>query len=209
MARVAASGRVAVSGRVALPAWVNYVAWSNDLSKLGSSQASADMASLIAGPLAGSQAGRMFDNATSSGHVLFDAGVAVGAGVATHSIFAKAGTKHWISMQPGSASPKAFFDLTAGTVGYVTGGASGKITPYGNGWFRCATTFAESSSIFRVYTADGDGPSGHTYLGTGAGSVYLWGLQVVYADWPGPFLATAGAPVPGALRNLRAARVSV
>ena len=58
-------------------------------------------------------------------------------GVATLSIYAKAGTTDWLRIEFGGAASLVYFDLTNGVLGSETN-AIGKIESVGNGWYRCS-----------------------------------------------------------------------
>lgn len=89
----------------------------------------------------------------------------------------------------------AFFDLVAGVAGAVDGGVTAVIQPVGNGWFRCAVTWAFAafggSSVSAYLSTDG---STISYQGDGAGGVYLWGMQAEQGGFATSYIRTAGAP---------------
>ena len=79
-------------------------------------------------------------------------------GVATLSIYAKAGTTDWLRIEFGGAASLVYFDLTNGVLGSETN-AIGKIESVGNGWYRCSAvnTSGSTPSSVRYHLASADG----------------------------------------------------
>ena len=76
----------------------------------------------------------------------------LGLGVATCSIYAKAGTTDWIYFNNG-AGVSAYYDLTNGVLGTTSGVIDANIESIGSGWYRCSMT-ASSINEVRYYLAD-------------------------------------------------------
>jgi len=99
------------------------------------------------------------------------------SGVATYSIYAKAGTTDWLYII-GSAGiyPEAYFDLSNGVVGNSSSNPNfigANIQDVGNGWYRCSITFNSSISRVWIYPADSDGVTSGT-----SGSIYIQDAQL-------------------------------
>lgn len=77
----------------------------------------------------------------------------------------------------GSADPIVWFDLQNGVVGTQQSGVSGKITSYGNGWYRCEyfkNSGTNSIWGFGIVAANGTATIGTPDTNKG---VYFWGAQ--------------------------------
>ena len=81
------------------------------------------------------------------------------SGVATFSIYLKAGTLNWSLVQvlDGGSNPAAYFDLQNGAVGNITGGAiDASIEAAGNGYYRCSVQANGNITQARIYPATTD-----------------------------------------------------
>jgi hypothetical protein len=136
------------------------------------------------------------------------AGTVVGGGVnqtlpqppnrAVFSVYAKAGTKNWISIGTTTLtlSTYAFFNLGTGVVGTKgSGWVSIGIQSVGGGWYRCYGELATVTAILiRVAEVDG------TLNCTSPGDIYTWGAQfehVTTATTPSTYMPTTTAAVHG------------
>jgi hypothetical protein len=108
----------------------------------------------------------------------------------------KAGTSQYGVLTIGSPRVYAFFDLSAGTTGFVTSGATSSITAIGGGWYRCSVTI-DYCSYVEIYQSD----TNTSITGT-TGNIYIWKGQVeagVMTDYIGDTTTTAVSvgPVSG------------
>lgn len=98
----------------------------------------------------------------------------------TFSCYVKAAEHTWVALYINiTGSPKAWFNLSAGTVGTVESGLSAGIEDVGDGWYRCWVSFtgiAGSGKWQAITTATGDGVA--SYLGDGSSGIYIWGAQL-------------------------------
>lgn len=104
-------------------------------------------------------------------------------------------------------------DLQAGTISdsVVNNGTSNyvSLTPaiesWGNGWYRVsATVFCKkrTQQFLAIATSGGSSVSNVFHAGESK-SIYLWGAQLVNANWPGPYVKTQGSVLnTGRLRNI-------
>jgi hypothetical protein len=113
----------------------------------------------------------VMDDGTASGlHYIESPQATLATGTQyTDSIFVKpvTGTRQlMLAMNPAffSASPKAFFDLSAGTVASTSGGATATITPTTGGWYR--------ATITATSTAAGSGWKMRAHMTNGATESY-------------------------------------
>lgn len=100
--------------------------------------------------------------------------------VQANSVFAKAGTTHWLGLGFDSTAQAdgAFFDLQNGTVGTVAAGCTAAITPYANGWYRCTAvrSYISGNHYFNMepHTADNQGSN---WTSAGTETIFIWGGQ--------------------------------
>jgi hypothetical protein len=110
---------------------------------------------------------------TNTNHEVFQYGTGSTEG---WSGFFKANGYNFIYMF-GSGDPVVWFDLQNGTVGTAQSGASGKITNYGNGWYRCEYyKNSGTNSIWGFGIVPSNGVTTIASPDTSKG-VYFWGAQ--------------------------------
>ncbi len=115
------------------------------------------------------------------------------------SVYLKAAGRNAAMVQLDSATPSnAFFDLSAGTVGYIGSAlASASITACGNGWYRCAVVGATAAATrsVRIAPSSGTAHGSEIYNGDGSSGIHAWGAQVELGSFPSSYIATTGATV--------------
>ena len=128
--------------------------------------------------------------------------VTFAAGQATMSVFAKAGAQRYIGFFHTGLLNGVMFDLQSGVVGNRYAAATtvvGHIERFGDGWFRCSMTWTATagavSMAIQASNADwqANGTASHTFVGTGAVSLYLWGAQAEASNEPTTYVATSTA----------------
>ena len=136
-------------------------------------------------------------------HNIYEGKVITGIGYKyTSSIYAKAGTGgQWINVFNGDSSVGAYFDLVNGVIGNQVNVVA-TMASAGNGWWRCSITFTGTpTSYLGVYIASANGTV--TYQGSASKNYYLWGGQMVQANWAGPYTQTVAVAVnTGNIRSL-------
>ena len=80
------------------------------------------------------------------------------SGVSTLSVYAKAGTLNWARFRINTTgtTASAYYDLTNGILGGVSGDITAEIESVGSGWYRLSLTINATTAQVRIYPADGD-----------------------------------------------------
>ena len=156
-------------------------------------------------PLGGNTADKVIDSVDGGGAWHYvgnnynDVTAVITTKVHTNSVYAKQGTKKYLTITDATGSLVVTFDLDLGTVTYELG-ATGTIESDGNGWYRCSATGNSGQTRLFCYISGSSGFS--AYQGDGTGAVYLWGAQAVWSNWEGPYTPTTSAVVnTGNIRN--------
>ena len=129
------------------------------------------------------------------------------AGIVTGSCYVKYNNCQWVSLgsRNGTVEKRAWFDIQNGVKGTVNSGVTSTIESIGNGWYRISASWLSGtalggSSDHCLAPVTGDGVS-DVYTQAGQ-AVYVWGSQLVSANWAGPYVLTTSAAVnTGNIRN--------
>ena len=133
--------------------------WSKVNSSVTSGQSGYD----------GSSNAWLLEKSTYNGQININAS---NTGQTTFSLYMKAGTSQYGVLVIGAPRVYAFFDLSAGTTGFVTSGATSSITSIGGGWYRCSVTIGYCSYV-EIYQSD----TNTSITGT-SGNIYVQDAQV-------------------------------
>ena len=113
--------------------------------------------------------------------------------VYTYSVFLKAGGYDF-GMIRIDGGQYAWFDLSSGAVGSITGSGSSSIEDFGNGWFRCSFTITTTSTTGQphIYVTNSDGSQ--TLSGAdGVKGIYAWGAVVEQGSYPTSYIKTTSS----------------
>jgi hypothetical protein len=97
----------------------------------------------------------------------------------TETFYLKASERIWAAVGIfDGAWFRAYFNLSAGTVGTVAAGLTASISAAGNGWYRCTITrtMASLAAFAGVWTANAD--NSFSFAGTVGSGIFLWGAQL-------------------------------
>jgi hypothetical protein len=171
------------TSRPVLSARVNLLTYSEDLSNVAWSKDNTTVsANSTTAPDGQTTADTLTASALLSIHRVISAAVTVASGVGcTHSVCLKAGTHSFAQIHDGaSASYFANFNLSAGTVGTVTG-CTATMVPLGNGWYRCsiAMTLNAANPILCVgIISSATAARNESWTTAGTETIFLWGADV-------------------------------
>jgi hypothetical protein len=97
------------------------------------------------------------------------------SGVQSHSVYAKAGTANYLAFYNIAGSiPRAWFNLSNGSVETTLHNIDAKIESVGNGWYRCSLVYDQVVSEVRMYVA----ASNNTFATTTGDNIYIQDAQL-------------------------------
>ena len=171
-------------------------------TKLGASVA----ANAIAAPDGTLTADLLVEDTSTGTHITLQTATVTISTAYTLTLFVKGGGRNWVQLlENGGSSSNAYFNLSAGTVGTVTGvGAVASIEALSGGWYRCRLTFTTggaqvaANTQARIATAD----TVNSYTGDGTSGIYVWGARLEAGSVAADYLTRearyyALASVPG------------
>ena len=122
------------------------------------------------------------------------------SGLLTASVYIKAGTLNWATIQiSGINNVRTFYDLQNGVLGTsLSNVLDANIEDVGGGWYRCSITYNGLTGNFRIFPADADNDTSGT-----SGNIYIQDAQLETGDIATDYIATTSAAVSvGPVANL-------
>ena len=142
-------------------------------------------------------AAKLTENATNAEHKIYSYIITAVAGDRyTESFFAKSAERNWVYLEH-EAVPLAWFDLSNGTIGTISGAynSSASIKEYGNGWYKCIVSYDANDTTSRAYIGVTNADAVKTYLGDGSSGIYVWGAQLEQGSYATSYIPTYGSAV--------------
>lgn len=155
-------------------------------------------------PITGAGTVALVSDDNSNGLHSIQESVSASSDLYTASAIVKAGTNQWIGLICNvSGTSGSFFDIINGVVGSSVGtivSASITAVPNSSGWWKVSITLQTSPTSVSLITAPSNGTP--SYQGTSSLNFLVAHVQMVKANYPGPYTLTTGSPVnTGAIRS--------
>ena len=171
------------------PQRTNDITYSSDFTQWGNAR-TTDTANQTISPDGSVNATYLEQNTgeTNAGSIYLN--VTLIAADYSFSIFAKKKEKDFIVAYDSNTN-RTYFNISNGTLGNNGSGGTSKIEDYGNGWYRCSVSYAESSAAstnIAWYLGDTNGST----TVTDSGGVYIYGCQVEEGSYPTSYIPTSG-----------------
>lgn len=165
----------------------------------------ANAATSVLGPDGLASATKFTEDSSNGFHIGANVSYATVGAQQTLSVYAKANGRSWIQLQLGNGTNgNAYFNISNGTIGNVSGTAVASITPVANGFYRCTLTSpsVSTNTNSQVLVASANGTS--SYQGDGASGIYFWVPQLETNSFATPPIPTTTSTVTRAADNLTA-----
>jgi hypothetical protein len=108
-------------------------------------------------------------------------------GVQTFSVYAKAGTANYLAFYNiASSIPRAWYNLSNGTIESTLNKIDAKIESVGNGWYRCSMTYNQNISEVNVYVSDAN----NSFSSAIGSSIYIQDAQLELGLAASPYIET-------------------
>jgi uncharacterized membrane protein len=170
------------------PSRTNLITDSEDLSEWNIARATLE-ADAITSP-DGRLTYKLKESTDTGSHPLYFQGITVSASLShTMSIFVKAAGRSIFRINLTNGGSATYFDLSTEA---VTSG-TGNIENYGNGWYRCSTTFTTSGTNQEVYIEPVISGTTQSYTGDGTSGIYLYGAQIEQGSYATSYIPTSGS----------------
>jgi len=144
----------------------------------------------------GTDAWLIASNGTANAHI----SQSVTAGVATLSVYAKAGTLNWLRLYVdiSGANASVWFDLANGALGTSFNSIEHKIESIGSGWYRCSLIVPNGGTIVRINPSVADIDVSQT-----TGNIYIQDAQLEQGLVATDYIPTTSAAVSvGSVDNM-------
>ena len=181
------------------PTRTNLITYSEQLDNAAWAKFNSSVtANAAVSPNGTTNADKLVENSATNEHFIRSSAISITSGnIYVMSLFAKAGERSIIRVgadDQGNLSGRAFFDLSNGTIGTITGGATAIIQPYVNGWYRCIVIATASGTVSGVNLEVNLATAGEVviYLGNGTNGLFLYGGQLEQGSYPTSYIPTSG-----------------
>ncbi len=165
------------------PQSTNLITYSEDFSQWASSNLT--LTSGQSSAITASNDAWLFTATASAANVTLSVS---SSGANTLSVFAKAGTQDGIFIRfSGSSNPRAFFNLSNGTLVDSSGITSSNVEAFNDGWYRISITSTDNVTDARIYVADSTGNF------VSSGNIYVQNAQLEQQSYATSYIPTSGA----------------
>ena len=172
------------------PSRTNLITYSQDFSQWSIARATLE-ADAITSP-DGGLTYKLKESTDTGSHPLFFQGITVSASLShTMSVFVKEAGRSIFRINLTNGGSATYFNLSTET---VTSG-TGNIENYGNGWYRCSTTFTTSGTNQEVYIEPVISGTTASYTGDGVSGLYIYGTQLEAGSYATSYIPTTGSAV--------------
>ena len=204
--RVAAGARGLLSGQnlATYSEDLNNGAWAKSSCAITTGAAAPPSGVLSADKLLGTAAGSYLYASKSVG------GLKVGTRY-TYSAYVQYGNCQYVFFSCPNDTSTPIFDVQNGVFGTVPAGIeSYSAVSVGGGWYRVRFTFVAATTTGTHSVGLSKTSGAISFGGTALGTEYAFfcGLQVVIANWAGPYVKTTASAIDARLRNIATNRVT-